>query len=246
VGHVEGVLETGFRLLHIRNQQLEQQGALEPIHLGHPPSLPSRGYQRQGFRQDMQPGLGQPRLAVCLGQGDEALGLPQLDSHVLMRRHPLSDLYYACGRVCLHRQHPSPQDAPLLDAVHQALRGGEGHQHVAVGIGGRYVPAAQGKYGGKELCMRQSGRMLQLLGQGQRPLSLQLGLIGRALLPEDLRHPCQVCNSKMMPTTDGGGRERRRIATGETWLQVSPGGHEVATKERDGSHGRLAFQHESC
>jgi hypothetical protein len=49
----------------------------------------------------------------------------------------------------------------------------------------------------------------------------------------------------MMPTTDGEGGGRRRIATGEAWFLVCPGGRKVATKERHGGHGRLAFQHQS-
>jgi len=47
-----------------------------------------------------------------------------------------------------------------------------------------------------------------------------------------------------MPTTEGWDGGRRGSIEGETGLQVGPGGHEVATKERHGALGRLALQHE--
>src|SRR6266851_7575150 len=53
-GDSEGLLETGFRLGDVWTRELEQQGPLEPIHLGLPPPLLGRGHERAGFSQDGQ------------------------------------------------------------------------------------------------------------------------------------------------------------------------------------------------
>jgi hypothetical protein len=74
-----------------------------------------------------------------------------------MHRQPVSDLHHACGRISLHRQCPSPQDTSLLDAVAQALRGGEGYQRVGAGMRRRDILSALAKDSGKELCMAQTG-----------------------------------------------------------------------------------------
>jgi hypothetical protein len=78
------------------------------------------------------------------------MGASQLDFHVLMCQS-LVDLPHAGGRIALHRQRPPQQDASLLDAVHQSLRRGEGHQRVGTCVGGRYVPAGLREHGGKVL-----------------------------------------------------------------------------------------------
>ena len=45
---------------------------------------------------------------------------------------------------------------------------------------------------------------------------------------------------------DRGGGLQEGLRASRLVLQVGPGGHEVAPKERHGSLGRLALQHEAC
>jgi hypothetical protein len=48
-----------------------------------------------------------------------------------------------------------------------------------------------------------------------------------------------------MSTVEGRGGGRRGVIVTQTGLQVRPGGHKVATQERDGAHGRQALPHEA-
>jgi hypothetical protein len=73
----------------------------------------------------------------------------------------------------------------MRNAAPQALRSGEGHQRDRTGGGGRDVPTEWREDGGIELGVRQTGRMFELLGQGQRLLAPLLGI---AQAPEKLGH----------------------------------------------------------
>ena len=70
--------------------------------------------------------------------------------------------------------------------------------------------------------MRQTGGMPDLLGPGQRLLTPLLGLIGIAQSPEDLRQPGEVGDPEMIPTTEGRGGGLRRVAEGQTLLEMGP------------------------
>ena len=107
-GHGQRLPETGFRLSHIGARALEQQGPLEPIHLGLPPPLLGRGHPRHGLSQDCQPGLGLPRLARRLRQQGEKIGAVQLETCPLDHFQPCVDVCHTSGRVPrMASAHPS-------------------------------------------------------------------------------------------------------------------------------------------
>jgi hypothetical protein len=186
-GHVQRLLETGFRLACIGARALEQQDSLEPTHLRLPPALLGRGHQRHGLGQGCQPGLGLPRLARRLRQQGEIIGAVHLPTFTVDCSQPLVDVGHTSDRVTLHSQRPPPQDASKLDAAPKAVRDPEGHQRLGVRLRGHRIPAILGEAGGKGSRIPQTEGMPSLLGLRQCFLAPLLGLVRIAQFPEGLR-----------------------------------------------------------
>ena len=138
---VEGLLEAGFRLGHIRDGLAQQQLALEPIHLREQVTRPLVSKHRQRLGQQAQPLLdlaGVPRQPQRAGPDREAVPprLPRGQDG----GHALAHLCQACLALALHGQRPAAPARPIPHPERKPLRGRQGQEGLGLRLDRRARP----------------------------------------------------------------------------------------------------------